>query len=178
MRPSKKRQILAAAAEIVRHDGASALTLEASAVRAGVSKGGLLYHFPSKTELLRSLIHTLIEEFEALQSVHIARDSNKKNMWLRAYVSASAEFSDSNELAFGLIAAVAEDPNLLEPLGQRYELWDLAMASEGADPIMSYIIRLAVDGMWFGSVMKLGEPPIELRPAIIERLLEMCDGKK
>ena len=40
--------ILSAAANLVLRKGASRMTLEAVAREAGVSKGGLLYHFPSK----------------------------------------------------------------------------------------------------------------------------------
>lgn len=42
-----KQRILDAAAEIARELGPGHLSLEAVATRAGVSKGGLLYHFPS-----------------------------------------------------------------------------------------------------------------------------------
>ena len=36
--------------------GAVHLTLDAVAERAGVSKGGLLYHFPSKESLLQAMV--------------------------------------------------------------------------------------------------------------------------
>lgn len=42
----KKKRLLAAASEIVEEEGVVKLTLEAVAQRAGMSKGGLLYHFP------------------------------------------------------------------------------------------------------------------------------------
>ena len=40
-----RRRLLDAATAVVRRDGARALTLDAVAAEAGVSKGGLLYHF-------------------------------------------------------------------------------------------------------------------------------------
>ena len=49
--PSKQR-LLKAAAEITALDGAANLTLDKVAERAGVSKGGLLYHYPNKQALL------------------------------------------------------------------------------------------------------------------------------
>ncbi|SWD32702.1 transcriptional regulator [Klebsiella pneumoniae] len=53
---NKKKNILIAASEIVKEEGVVKLTLEAVAQRAGVSKGGLLYHFPSKEALIKGMV--------------------------------------------------------------------------------------------------------------------------
>ena len=52
-------RLLDAASAVIRRDGAQALTLDAVAAEAGVSKGGLLYHFKSKRELLDALVRRL-----------------------------------------------------------------------------------------------------------------------
>ena len=48
----------------MRRDGPQALTLDAVAAEAGVSKGGLLYHFASKRELLDAMLMGFLEEFD------------------------------------------------------------------------------------------------------------------
>ena len=60
---SRKRQpditqqrLLDVAGELVTESGVMALTLEAVAKRAGVSKGGLLHHFPTKDALLIAVL--------------------------------------------------------------------------------------------------------------------------
>ena len=53
---SARQRILAAADELSRDLGPANLSLDAVAQRAGVSKGGLLYHFPSKARLLKALV--------------------------------------------------------------------------------------------------------------------------
>src|SRR5262249_25783308 len=58
-------RLLAAAAGVVRREGARGLTLDAVAREAGVSKGGLLYHFPTKRELVRGLVADWMDGFEA-----------------------------------------------------------------------------------------------------------------
>ena len=50
-RPSARRKILEAAAKLADDTGPGSLSLEAVAKEAGISKGGLLYHFPSKAAL-------------------------------------------------------------------------------------------------------------------------------
>ncbi len=63
---STREAILRAADRVVVDWGVSGMTLEAVAREAGVSKGGLLYHFRSKEALIGGMIGRLIEGFEAV----------------------------------------------------------------------------------------------------------------
>ena len=51
-----RNALLDAAAEVVRVDGVSNLTLDRVAEVAGVSKGGLLYHYPNKQSLVSACL--------------------------------------------------------------------------------------------------------------------------
>jgi hypothetical protein len=53
MMPGSKDRILDAAERVVLRDGVTHLTLDAVAAETGISKGGLLYHFPSKRRFPR-----------------------------------------------------------------------------------------------------------------------------
>ncbi|RUZ98934.1 TetR/AcrR family transcriptional regulator, partial [Mesorhizobium sp. M7A.F.Ca.CA.002.05.1.1] len=55
-RPNSREKILAAAADVARESGPGSLSLDAVASRAGVSKGGLLYNFPTKAKLMQGLV--------------------------------------------------------------------------------------------------------------------------
>lgn len=55
MRTSKKSQLIQAALEIIDKKSLDALTYESLAKASGMSKSGLLYHFPSRTALLLAL---------------------------------------------------------------------------------------------------------------------------
>ncbi len=50
---------------IVHEEGVEKLTLEAVAKKAGISKGGLLYHFPTKDELILGMVEQLSSNFVA-----------------------------------------------------------------------------------------------------------------
>ena len=54
--PDTKTRILTAAEQVVLERGVPALTLDAVAEAAGLSKGGLIYHFESKEALIRAMI--------------------------------------------------------------------------------------------------------------------------
>ena len=64
-RPSRRAQLLDAALAVIRRDGAQALTLDAVAAEAGVSKGGVLYHFATKRALIDGLVDRWLDDFEA-----------------------------------------------------------------------------------------------------------------
>ena len=57
------KAILDAANRIVIEQGVERLTLEQVAAEAGISKGGLLYHFPTKEALIKSMISHYLERF-------------------------------------------------------------------------------------------------------------------
>ena len=58
MSPTRER-ILDALESVVAQDGPAGATLEAVAAKAGISKGGLLYHFGTKEALYRGLLDRL-----------------------------------------------------------------------------------------------------------------------
>ena len=51
-----RRRILDAAEQVVLRDGVGHLTLEAAAAEAGLSKGGVLYHFPTRDALVAGMV--------------------------------------------------------------------------------------------------------------------------
>src|ERR1700722_13833043 len=88
-RPNSREKILAAAADVARETGPGSLSLDAVASRAGVSKGGLLYNFPTKAKLMQGLVEDYLREFEqALESARTSDVSGESP--LAAYISLSA----------------------------------------------------------------------------------------
>ena len=64
--PAARGKVLDAYIALLCEEGERAATLDATAARAGVSKGGLLYHFASKEALAEAVIEAAEE--------HVARD--------------------------------------------------------------------------------------------------------
>ena len=58
-----RNRLLDAAGTVVHRDGAQALTLDAVAKEASVSKGGLLYHFKSKNDLVQAMVERWMADF-------------------------------------------------------------------------------------------------------------------
>lgn len=82
--------LLDAAGQLVRERGISA-TLDDVARRAGVSKGGLLYHFASKQELLLAMAHDWLEQFRVTVLAAVDPDDDAPGRLVRAYVRTSID---------------------------------------------------------------------------------------
>lgn len=155
---NKRTTLLRAAGEVVRQSGADAMTLEAVAARAGVSKGGLLYHFPTKEALIGAMVTRLIEEFDAALDAHIAReteqgDAPQAGRWLRAYARVSTTPDEpSDAVAAALMVASAQSPALLEPMKAAGARWQARAENDGLDPDVATVVRLAADGCWLSSL--------------------------
>jgi AcrR family transcriptional regulator len=158
-----RNRLLDAAAVVVKRDGAQALTLDAVAAEAGVSKGGLLYHFKSKRELVQAMLERWLAEFQ--QEID-AQDAG----FVRGYVKASAPAE--NEL--GMLAAMVAEPALLASVRDQYAIWQDRVEREGADPVDATVARLAADGLWLAELLGMGPPTGVLRERVMDRLTSLA----
>src|SRR5258707_15265358 len=84
---SVRERILAAAMAVAKESGAGRLSLDAIAKRAGVSKGGLLYHFPKKDALMRALVEHHLAGIDAATRAPEG-DGSRPNAVARAFIEA------------------------------------------------------------------------------------------
>jgi AcrR family transcriptional regulator len=160
-----RAKLIVAAATVIRRDGAQSLTLDAVAAEAGVSKGGLLYHFKSKRELLDGLVERWLDDFQHDIDATAAP-------FAKGYVKAS-DGAKAEEA--GLLAALVADPAVLAKVRERYATWQDRVATEGGDPVEATVARLAADGLWLADLLGMAPPVGELRERVLARLLELCD---
>lgn len=140
---SAKERILQAADTLAKEQGVGHISLDAVAARAGVSKGGLLYHFPSKAALMRAMVANFVNEFEAKLN---AAESGGDLM--NAYIKMTVDdCSRPSEGAGSVLAALVEDPELLEPVKtfKRRLLQRLVKSTPNRD--QAIIVFLAAEGL-------------------------------
>ena len=175
MLPSTRDELLDAAMRIVLRDGPGRLTLDAVAKESGRSKGGVLYHFPTKDALIAGMIAGYLDGFAASIARHHAADPDDgPGRLLRAYVNASMD-EDPLEphVGVGMLAAIAANPALLDPVKEHDRAWRERLAADGVDPAVTEVIRLTVDGLVFADFFGIGQPPEPLRESIRRELLAM-----
>lgn len=93
--PVARAKVLRAFVEILLSEGESATTMEAVAARAGVTKGGLLYHFGSRDALVQGLLERLDELGEADVAAMRSAAEGPVDYYLRTSdVTSSVEFNE------------------------------------------------------------------------------------
>lgn len=157
--------------------GPAGLVLDAVAADAGVSKGGLLYHFPSKDALIEGLTERMLVGFDEVQGDLQTSDPSRTGAWTRAYLrstvtEAGDPADDSARLLAGLLAAIGGDPARLDSIRERFSAWQERLEDDGIDAVSATIVRLASDGLWLSAL--LGLPSLEKR--LGKRVLEALEA--
>ncbi|RWP50734.1 TetR/AcrR family transcriptional regulator [Mesorhizobium sp.] len=146
-RANSREKILAAAAAVARETGPGSLSLDAVASRAGVSKGGLLYNFPTKAKLMQALVENYLRAFEqALESARTAGVIGESP--LATYIKLSAEHTEeSKPSASWIFSAIAEDPDFLTPIKSfRRQVFE-RLKGETPDLKALLVCYLAIEGL-------------------------------
>lgn len=164
-RPSNREKVLDAFEDLVIEGGMAGVTLEAVADLAGVSKGGLLYHFPSKDALVEGFVQRLSDRVDALVT-GAPDDPGEVVRWYLDYdILGPGERRTSRSLLAALNADGTGTTAKLVPVLERlYE--PLAVV----DPYVAELVRLVGDGMYLGALLGLRPVPDALRRRMIGEL--------
>lgn len=156
--------------------GQRATTLSVVAARAGVSKGGLLYHFASKESLAEGLIARLDELMK--EDVAAMRDAQEGAS--RYYVRTSVWTGGDFDLAFVAVAQLAQESHAgaQDAMRRGRQQWLELIRAEVGEEATARAILLLGDGLYFDAALGgAAEPsgglsisPEELMP-IVDRLL-------
>ena len=171
--PNTRNRLLDAAAGIVAQSGAGNLTIDAVAESAGLSKGGVLYHFPSKRDLLQGMLERLLEEF---QSRTAALTAEGQPSLLHAHIESVLHRPAGEQAAsLAVLANAAEDPSLLEPARELLIERTEQILAEAKDPVQALIVFLASEGIRFLEVMNLLPLEADLLERVGSRLATMAE---
>ncbi len=149
--PAARSKILDAFVRILIEQGERAATLEAVASAAGVSKGGLLYHFASKEALVEGLIAYLDELAAADAAVmatapegpaaYYVRTSNYEDTLLDRAIIATMRLSQgANARAQGALRGI-------------HARWMDALSEEIPNRNVARAVMLMGDGLYYNAAM-------------------------
>ena len=169
-----RRALLDCAAKLALEQGLSAVTIQAVADAAGVTKGGLFHHFESKQALVEGMFEDLLARLDGEIDRHMAGDGVAEGRFTRAYVN--AVFSEG-ELGFDgawsrLSIAMSAEPDS-RALWGRWISGRLERHRETDHAPMLEIVRLAADGAWLSYVGESGVAQEALR-ALHQRLIDLA----
>ncbi|WP_241082032.1 TetR/AcrR family transcriptional regulator [Achromobacter xylosoxidans] len=175
-RPSARKKILDTALEIIAESGLGTLTLDAVAERAGISKGGLLYHFRLKEQLIRAANEHLVQRRIAACE-HVASGlPDTKSRELKAYVIACVNNSSGNDLmSKRIFAAGSLSEESGEPIRQHFK----RRFPQFADAVgfdRAALAHVATEGLWFMEMFGVSPFNEAQRKQLISKILEIVDG--
>lgn len=134
--------IIQAAADVVAHQGAHKLTIENVAKQAGLSKGGVLYHFPNKEALLSGMLEHLTETLDARREEK-AQDSELEKM----LNTIDLDNETDRALTLAILAVSAQQPELLAPAREYFRERVATINQQLDDQEMAAILLMALEGL-------------------------------
>jgi AcrR family transcriptional regulator len=172
-RPSSVEAIFAAARSLL--DEGAPISLESVADRTGLTKPGLMYHFPTKSALMDGLVDHVARSAELQLSSRLDTPIEKASprQRLRAYVQWAIEGPhERSDLAmFG-------DPRLVEQMTQRwtehFSRWvDVPSDMPPADRTRLHAARLLADGAWLAQASGTLPLPDAEQPGVLALALDL-----
>jgi len=162
-RPSNREAILDAFEQILIARGSGEATLEVIADAAGVSKGGLLYHFASKEDLFAGFGARLLARVDAA----IATAPTEPEAVIRWYLDPEPTDSDEAALWRSILAALhGTDAGIDETIRSAFTRY--ARPLEVLEATLAEQVRLVGDGIFLNSLV--GVPPRPELDAIVDDL--------
>lgn len=172
-RTNSRDKILAAAADVARETGPGSLSLDAVASRAGVSKGGLLYNFPTKAKLMQGLVENYLRDFEQALESRTADAGGETP--LEAYIRLSAnDCEEPQPSASWMFSAIAEDPDFLAPIKSfKRQLFE-RLKGDTNDIKALLVCFLAIEGLRSMNLFDSDVLSPEERRLLLSSLLEIA----
>lgn len=150
MRPSQRTNILDAALRLLQNPDGGDLTLDGVAREAGMSKPGLMYHFPTREALMLAVVDHAAAGFVATMEAALGTPREKASPAERiaAYAAAAAQ-GETSRGEYAIYSEAAYRPDLAGPWLDRVGPW--LELPDDVDPdtrTRLTVARLAADGLW------------------------------
>ena len=152
--------LLDAAGAVVARQGIASLTLDAVAAEYGMSKGGVLHHFPSKDRLVEAMVLRSAEGWRAHFTrayEHMPPGPGRMARALLHHCLSDAkgwtrELQRSSSACF---AALAQNPSLMAPMREVYTELQRRLAHDGLPAGVGEAVGAAINGLWLYWVLGL-----------------------
>lgn len=152
---STRDRVLDAFETLLVTQGSRAATLDAVAAQAEVSKGGLLYHFHSKDELVDGMLARLREQGARDAEAMSRSPKGPVDYYLETSVDSGSDF-DRALIAAGRIAQ-ENDHRAADALADLREGWFAVLREHLGDESLARTIQLIGDGLYFDDTTGLAE---------------------
>lgn len=150
--PAAREAVLDAFERLIVADGERAATLDATAKAAGVSKGGLLYHFGSR----QALIQGLLERLQRLMDDDVERIDHAPDGAISYFLRSSTEVATPLDRAFVAVVRLAQagDRAAAEAIETSHERWTEVLERHTGNRTVALAVTLIGDGLYSDAALR------------------------
>lgn len=176
-REDRPAAILDAAEDVLRRTGARGLTIDAVAVQAELSKGGVLHHYASKDALIRALVARKVRRLRDGIAAHEAgQPAGRGRPALAMVANARQTYSEEGGFPRALLLASAENPEALAELRAFVAERLAQMTGIEARPGAGSVLMFAIVGLMVGRTLGLHELPRADAERVFDALAALASG--
>ncbi|WP_186785977.1 TetR/AcrR family transcriptional regulator [Paenibacillus agilis] len=172
----KKADLLDAALRIIDKEGINKFTLDAIALEAGISKGGLIHHFSNKEELIRALNEQSVVRFKKL----LLDEFELTNNYAQSYAAATfKQWDNSNPVRadLSMLAALTNKKELLHLWESEYQTLRQKLNEESISVENGLVIRLLCDGLIFSKMFNIDPLTNEETDSVLQYISRLVQDK-
>lgn len=175
MRTSSRPEILDAALRVVDAVGGADITYQSVAHEAGLTKAGLMYHFPTKDALMIAVIEHVIGRWQdELQEVLVVPlEESTLAERVRAFVLFAGE-GGVTPGDFVVFSEAVRRPELSRPWLEYLKTW--FGFGDGVDATPLLLVWLAANGLWVAEATGILTIDPTQRAALLARLTSLVEG--
>ncbi|MBT2565188.1 TetR family transcriptional regulator [Arthrobacter sp. ISL-85] len=175
MRESQRPRILDAGLRVAGSDQGATITLERVASEAGITKPGLMYHFPNREALMVALVEHAAHQLRRRMIDLLGASPERATVAdrYRAYIQAAAQ-GENMRAEWALWFQSAYWPELQAAWTGPLERW--LSLPEGMPPGQRSRLmtaRLAADGLWAAQASGVLRPSAADRSVILAQLIDL-----
>jgi AcrR family transcriptional regulator len=176
MRPSNRSAIVEAAHRVAARQGGADFSFENTATEAGLTKAGVLYHFPSREDLVLAVVEYVAQSWEQamLAALGVPLQDATPAQRIRAYVEVAAR----DEVSRGDFAVYADAlcrPAHAGPWNEVFDRWFDLQNCTAEERTRLACARFAADGLWVAKATGITPPSTKEYDALVAHLISLTE---
>lgn len=153
---NSREAILDAAQRVAVEKGAAKVSLDSVAREAGLTKGGVLYNFPSKEALITGMLERLIGSYQPIVDSHQELFAGQPNPTLQSTLKIVRDHNHADRnISMAILAAAAQNLALLQPIREEIAGRFNQLCSETDNPDMAALLWAASEGLMLMDMLKI-----------------------
>lgn len=166
---------LDAAERVAEKLGPGKVSLDSVAKEAGLTKGGVLYNFPSKVALIEGMLARLMQTTSNLYQQALDEAEGHPKAALQANLAVAHSLKEVNpNIAMAILTGAAQKPDLLLPLKTVLTARYQRMAEEAQGAPQAELMWLAAEGMQLLELLGIHPFSAERKEALFDYLIEQA----